>query len=129
MKVLVDMNLSPRWAAAFRSRGIYAVHWSHVGAATAPDAEVLAWCAAHEHVLITHDLDFGAILAGSGHRTPSVVQIRADNVLPEVFADQVVATLRHVAEELSSGALVTIDPVRHRVRLLPLRTDARERGS
>src|SRR5712691_7383320 len=46
MKVLVDMNLSPRWAAEFRSRGFESIHWSQVGAATAPDEEVLSWCAA-----------------------------------------------------------------------------------
>lgn len=121
MKILVDMNLSPRWATAFQSRGFEATHWSQVGAATAPDSVVLGWCAAHQHVLLTHDLDFGAILANSGDRTPSVVQIRAENILPEAFASQVIATLQQVADEIRRGALVTIEPARHRVRLLPLR--------
>lgn len=83
MKVLVDMNLSPRWATELQSRGIEASHWSNIGAATAPDAEVLAWCAANKHVLFTHDLDFGAILAGSQSAGPSVVQLRTENVVPE----------------------------------------------
>ena len=57
MKVLVDMNLSPHWATALLSQGIESTHWSKVGNASAPDDEVLAWCAAHGHVLFTHDLD------------------------------------------------------------------------
>lgn len=124
MKLVVDMNLSPRWAAEFRSRGFDARHWSQIGAATAPDTEVLAWCTAHEHVLLTHDLDFGAILAGSSRRAPSVVQLRADNIVPEAMLGQVIDALRQLAPELAQGALVTIEPARQRVRLLPLRVDS-----
>ncbi|MDA1117963.1 MAG: DUF5615 family PIN-like protein [Proteobacteria bacterium] len=120
MKVLVDMNLSPRWAAEFRSRGFESVHWSQVGAATAPDEEILQWCAAHSHILFTHDLDFGAILAASKGINPSVMQLRTENVVPEAMLDRVTAALRQLASELAQGALVTIEPDRHRVRLLPL---------
>lgn len=123
MKVLVDMNLSPRWAAEFQSQGFESIHWSEVGAATAPDEEVLAWCAANGHVLFTHDLDFGAILAASKARTPSVVQLRAENVLPEAMLRRVAGALRQVETDITRGALVTIEPDRHRVRLLPLIPD------
>lgn len=120
MKVLVDMNLSPRWAAEFRSRGIESVHWSQVGTAAAADEVVLQWCAAHGHVLFTHDLDFGAILAASEGINPSVVQLRTENVVPEAMLNRVTGALRQLASELAQGALVTIEPDRHRVRLLPL---------
>jgi predicted nuclease of predicted toxin-antitoxin system len=120
MKILVDMNLSPRWAAELRSRGLESIHWQKVGAANASDEEVLAWCAANGHVLFTHDLDFGAILAASKGLTPSVVQLRADNVLPEALLQHVMDALRQAESDLTQGALVTIEPARHRVRLLPL---------
>ena len=123
MKILVDMNLSPRWATELQSRGFEVVHWSNVGAATAPDVEVLSWCAANGHVLFTHDLDFGAILAGSKKAGPSVVQLRTENVVPESMLQRMVATLNQLQEELAKGALVTIEPHRHRVRLLPLMRD------
>ena len=32
MKVLIDMNLSPRWAAALTEEGFKAQHWSELGA-------------------------------------------------------------------------------------------------
>lgn len=120
MKILVDMNLSPRWAAELQSRGFEATHWSQIGAATAPDEEVLAWCAAHGHVLFTHDLDFGAILAGSKGTQPSVVQLRTENVVPEAMAQRVAETVTLLRNDLAQGALVTIDPARYRVRSLPL---------
>jgi predicted nuclease of predicted toxin-antitoxin system len=122
MKILVDMNLSPRWATELRSQGFESVHWSNIGEATAPDEEVLAWCATHRHVLFTHDLDFGAILAASRGSKPSVVQLRSENVVPEAMIGHVVHALGQTEKDLAAGALLTIEPGRHRIRLLPLTT-------
>jgi predicted nuclease of predicted toxin-antitoxin system len=63
VKLLVDMNLSPNWIAHMKSAGLSAVHWSEVGRADAPDSEIMAYAAEHDFVVVTHDLDFGAILA------------------------------------------------------------------
>jgi predicted nuclease of predicted toxin-antitoxin system len=76
VKLLVDMNLSPRWIERLARHGFEAVHWSTVGAATAPDSEILTWANEHGFVVITNDLDFSAILAASAQATPTVVQIR-----------------------------------------------------
>ena len=73
------MNLSPKWVAELQSRGVESIHWSGLGSASATDEELLGWCAGHGHVLFTHDLDFGAILAASKGRTPSVVQLRTED--------------------------------------------------
>lgn len=73
--------------------------------------------------MLTHDLDFSAILAATQGRRPSVVQIRADDVNLDVIGKRVVAGLRQMAPELSAGALLTIDPARTRLRLLPLRSE------
>ena len=121
MRILVDMNLSPRWAAELLSLGFESTHWSTVGKAAAPDEEVLAWCAANDHVLFTHDLDFGAILAASSDHRPSVVQLRAQNLLPDPMLQRVADALRQMESELAQGALVTIEPHRNRIRMLPFR--------
>ena len=57
MKLLVDMNLSPSWVERLVAHGFEAVHWSTVGAATAPDVEILAWANEHHFVVITNNLD------------------------------------------------------------------------
>ena len=72
-------------------------------------------------VVLTHDLDFGAILASTQGTKPSVVQIRAEDVSPDVIGDQVISALRQMEAELEEGALLTFDPNRTRLRLLPLR--------
>jgi predicted nuclease of predicted toxin-antitoxin system len=50
VKLLVDMNLSPSWIARLARHGFDAVHWSTIGAATAPDDEILTWANEHSFV-------------------------------------------------------------------------------
>jgi len=119
MKILVDMNLSVRWIEHLVHAGFEAVHWSSVGPLNAPDSVLMHFAAEHDHVVITQDLDFSAILASSRRSKPSVVQIRADDLDPDVIAARVIHALKAAANELNSGALVTVDPVRTRLRLLP----------
>lgn len=120
MKLLVDMNLSPRWAVALEAADVDACHWSTVGASAAADEEVLSWAATNGFVLLTHDLDFGTILAFSGAATPSVIQIRSEDLRPEILAGRVASAVVRLVEALAEGAIVTIEPARDRVRILPL---------
>ena len=121
MKLLVDMNLSPRWTDFLADAGIEAVHWSVLGASNAPDTEIMVCANANNYIVLTHDLDFSAILATTHGEKPSVVQIRADDVNPDVIGVQVITALQQMASELADGALLTIDPNRTRLQLLPLK--------
>lgn len=120
MKLLVDMNLSPRWVKVLADAGVEAAHWSSLGAMNAPDTEIMAYAKVNDYVVLTHDLDFGAMLAATHGEKPSVVQIRAEDVSPNVIGTQVVAALQQMALELEEGALITVDPNRTRLRVLPL---------
>jgi predicted nuclease of predicted toxin-antitoxin system len=120
MKILVDMNLSPSWVRFLDERGFEAVHWSSLGSANATDAEIMKYAEANGLVIFTHDLDFGALLAAQSTRGPSVIQIRAQDVLPGAAGEMVVRTLTSTRSYLEAGALITIEAARHRVRLLPL---------
>lgn len=120
MKILIDMNLSPDWTAAFAAQGIESVHWSSVGDPRAEDTEIMAYARAGGYVVFTHDLDFGTILALTQAESPSVVQVRAQNILPSHLANIVVAILRSNQEFLEQGALIVVDEGRARVRILPL---------
>ncbi len=87
------MNLSPRWITFLADANIEAAHWSAFGAHNAPDVEIMAFARTNEFIVLTHDLDFGAILAASHCEKPSVVQIRAEDVNPEVIGAQIVIAL------------------------------------
>jgi predicted nuclease of predicted toxin-antitoxin system len=122
MKLLVDMNLSPRWVKLLADAGIEAVHWSSVGAANARDIEIMDFARIKSYVVLTHDLDFGAILAATHGNKPSVVQIRSEDVNPDIIGKQVVAAIQQMALDLEQGALLTVNPKRIRLRILPLRS-------
>ena len=121
MKVLVDMNLSPRWVGVLIGAGIDAAHWSAVGAHDAPDREIMAHALANDFVVLTHDLDFSAILAATQGKKPSVVHLRADNTSPDVIGREVLDALTQMDADLRDGALLTVEPGRTRLRVLPLR--------
>jgi predicted nuclease of predicted toxin-antitoxin system len=74
-------------------------------------------------VVLTCDLDFGAILAASQAYTPSVVQIRARDVMPVTMGDRVLGVLAELEHELDQGAIVSVDIDLARVRILPLGDD------
>jgi len=74
----------------------------------------------NECVVLTQDLDFSAILAATHGAKPSVVQIRSDELNPSVIGARVVSALNQLEEQLQSGALVSVEPNRTKVRLLPL---------
>jgi predicted nuclease of predicted toxin-antitoxin system len=120
MKILVDMNLPPEWVEFFAAHGIEAVHWSMVGDSRATDAEIMAWARQRRHVVFTHDLDLGTILATSNAEGPSVLQMRTQDVLPGAVGDEIVRVLTDHLQELERGAIVTVDEVRFRVRILPI---------
>jgi len=120
MKLLVDMNLSPRWVPLLTEGGFDATHWPSPGQATASDAEIMTFARVNGYVVLTRDLDFGAILATTRGDKPSVVQIRSRDVSPDAIGGPVVDALRQMAGELDAGALLTVDPNRTRLRILPL---------
>jgi predicted nuclease of predicted toxin-antitoxin system len=89
MKILLDMNLSPRWVRFLEQQGFEAAHWS---------------------------------------TGPSVVQVRTQDVMPESIGRDVVRVLRLRSADLEQGAVVSIDKVASRVRVLPIRLGSGERG-
>jgi predicted nuclease of predicted toxin-antitoxin system len=122
VKLLVDMNLSPHWVDRLNAAGLPAVHWSGIGRMDAPDVEIMAYAAKYDYVVLTHDLDFSAMLAATQGTKPSVVQIRSDNLSPAAIGEPLIAALQQMTPELAAGALLTVDPGRTRVNLLPLRS-------
>lgn len=80
----------------------------------------MTWARSHEFVVVTHDLDFGTMLALTRATGPSVIQIRAEDVLTESLGVALLAALRAHEADIADGALLVVDPVRCRVRILPL---------
>ena len=80
----------------------------------------MRWAVTNRHVVFTHDLDFSALLALTGARGPSVVQVRTQAILPDSSGEVLLRVIAQYAGELERGAIVTVDLRRARVRLLPI---------
>ena len=83
IKLVVDVSLPPAWVDVFVAYGWPAVHWTSVGDPRATDRVVMTWAREHVHVVFTHDLDFGTLLALTRASGPSVIQVGSQDVLPE----------------------------------------------
>jgi len=120
MKILIDMNLSPRWSRVLEKHGHTCTHWSEVGDPTSSDTIIMRWARENDHIVLTHDLDFGAILASTQASAPSVIQIRTQDVLPPAMERLLAEALQKYETELTEGALIVLDQTRSRIRILPL---------
>jgi predicted nuclease of predicted toxin-antitoxin system len=120
MKILVDMNLSLEWIPALEEAGFEAIHWSTIGQSSASDEEILAWAKSYGYVVFTHDLDFGAILAATKAKCPSVFQVRTQNISPNHLRHLVFSVLNEFQDKLMEGALISVDREMSRVRILPI---------
>jgi len=123
MNILIDMNLTPDWVAVLDRAGHKTTHWASVGSPSAKDREIMLWAWEREYVVFTHDLDFGDILAATAADSPSVFQIRTQDPTPDHCANMVLTALATYIDALQSGALVSLDENRARMRLLPLRRE------
>ena len=119
MKVIIDVNLAVRWADMLSDRGIEAVHWSKVGLTNASDIEIMLYARENGFSVITNDLDFSAILVSTRASGPSVIQIRAEDTRPEALIDRVANILTKYTIAIDKGTLITIDPFKSRLHILP----------
>ncbi|HEU0291598.1 MAG TPA: DUF5615 family PIN-like protein [Anaerolineales bacterium] len=72
MNFLLNMNVHRDMTAPLKQRGHVCRHVGDIGMSRATDTEIVAEAKRTGEVIITHDLDYGHLLAFSGERAPSV---------------------------------------------------------
>lgn len=98
------------------------MHLREQGLERLADAAVLAKAREEGFILLTHDLDFGELIAASGARLPSVIVFRLRNMRPENVNGYLRLIIEEYAETLKKGAILSVTEGRIRIRLLPLRS-------
>ena len=121
MKLLIDMNLSPLLAKLLNNAGWESIHWSNVGDPGATDQFILTWALQNDFSVVTNDLDFGAILAATKAHCPSVIQIRTQDLSPDNLKPILHTILQEYREYIETGALISVDERRARLRILPMK--------
>ena len=121
MRFLIDNALSPLVSGALVGAGHDSVHARDLGIQADPDERVFARAVAESRVLVSADTDFAALLALRAGTQPSVILFRhGAEHHPTLQVQILLANLDLLAEDLASGALVTIEPSRIRIRKLPI---------
>jgi predicted nuclease of predicted toxin-antitoxin system len=88
----------------------------------ATDKSIAERARAEERIVLTFDLDFGAVLALGVVDRPSVVIFRLSDERADAVNRRLEAVLSEQALSLQSGALVLVEDARYRMRLLPIRS-------
>jgi len=125
VRFLADMGLAQSTVTWLRGQGHDAVHLREQGLQRLDDASIIAKARCEERVILTHDLDFGRIVALSQDRSPSVITFRLDDMRPfrvNHYLAEVVVRLR---ADLERGALVSVNERGIRVRPLPVNSGRR----
>lgn len=120
MKFLLDMGLSQSSAAFLRTQGYDTVHLRDQGLQRWADDQIIDKARREERVILTHDLDFGRIVALSQSQLPSVITFRLDDMQPVQVNHYLTEVLAQFSTELQAGALVSVHERAIRVRLLPI---------
>ena len=121
MKFLIDNALSPALAPLLQHAGHDAIHVRSIGLQHADDDVIFDRAAAEHRILVSADADFGTLLAVRSTRQPSVIQFRGEGSRkPDALARTLLANLSQLIDALETGSIVTIEPARVRVRLLPI---------
>jgi len=123
VRFLLNMNLPRSLGQRLTEEGHTCRHAGDLGMAQAADKDIMAEAARNRETILTHDLDYGHLLAFSGDTAPSVIIFRLRNTHPEVLFTRVMAVWPKVERPLEEGAIVILEDAALRVRPLPIRAD------
>lgn len=91
-----------------------------MGLARADDSELLEAARRSQEVLLTHDLDFGRLLAFSGASTLSVLLFRGTRTDTETLFRRLRGSWDDWFAAVEEGALVVLEGKSVRIRILPM---------
>jgi len=121
VKFLADMNISPQTVDFLISLGYDATHLSQEGLHHLSDPLIIKKALSEERVIITHDLDFGELVAAGGLVLPSVITLRLRNMAPDRVNQVMEQIIQHHLPTLRQGVLITVTENRIRIRQLPVK--------
>lgn len=73
-----------------------------------------------ERIVLTHDLDFGELVAASRARLPSVITFRLRNMAADHVNHYLRIIVADYQERLKTGAVISVTERQIRVRPLPI---------
>jgi predicted nuclease of predicted toxin-antitoxin system len=120
LKFLLDMGISPKTGTYLAELGYDTTHLIKEHMETASDSEILNKALHEKRIILTHDLDFGKLLATAGTSLLSVVIFRLKNMRLENVNRFCAVIIDRFADVLEKGAILSVGDKRIRCHLLPI---------
>lgn len=120
LKFLADIGISPKAIAFLRTEGYDAIHLIEEQLERLSDVEIIDKAKSEARIILTHDLDFGDLMAASGDSLPSVVIFRLSDMRPANVNLHLRLILAQYQSLLLDGAILSITQGRVRIRRLPV---------
>jgi predicted nuclease of predicted toxin-antitoxin system len=120
VKFLADMGIAESSIASLRAQGYDATHLREQALQRPDDESIIAKARDEGRVILTHDLDFGRIVALSRAGSPSAITFRLGDMRPSRVNHYLSQVLARFSGDLEKGALVSVNERGIRVRPLPI---------
>jgi predicted nuclease of predicted toxin-antitoxin system len=120
MKSLLNMNLPRELGKLLSTRGHTYRHVGDIGMARASDLAIVEQAKANQEIIVTHDLDYGNLLAFSGETSPSVIIFRVRNTHPTNLFNRMIKVWVEIEKPLREGAIVVLEDATLRILKLPI---------
>jgi predicted nuclease of predicted toxin-antitoxin system len=120
MRLLADVHISPRSVIFLRGLGHDVLRVGDVLPANAADSEIVAFAERESRCVLTQDLDFSAIIALAGGKSPSLISLRLSSSRVDLVNSVLARVLPAVEDQVIQGSIVTVEDQRIRVRSLPI---------
>ncbi|HHT9122033.1 MAG TPA: DUF5615 family PIN-like protein [Candidatus Wunengus sp. YC63] len=122
MKFLADMGISPKTVTFLQGLEQDVVHLHEQGFYRMTDFDILEKALCEKRILLTHDLDFGELIARSRARLPSIIIFRLRNMSPEKVNLHLHEIISKHQDALQQGVIISVTEGQIRIRLLPIET-------
>lgn len=123
MNFLLNMNVHRDMTTPLKERGHICRHVGDIGMSRAKDVEIVAEAKKTGEVIMTHDLDYGHLLAFSGERAPSVIILRLRNLRTDEIISRLDMVWKDIESALNEGAIVSLSDKSLRIRTLPIENE------
>jgi len=120
MRFLLDVCVDVRVAEWLRGQGRDATHLRDEGLQRLRNGAIFEKVVKEGRILLTHDLDFGEIMATSKGFRPAIILFRLRDTRYVRIVERFSSILMQSAEVLGGGEVVIIvEETRHRIRRFP----------
>ncbi len=120
MRFLADVGISPLTVEFLNCLGHDALHLYEQRLHRMKDPDILHKARSESRVLLTHDLDFGELMAASGAELPSVIIFRLRRMQPQILNNHLTYLISEFESDIDLGAILSVSERQVRVRHLPI---------